>query len=157
MQWADVLADKSLENLPYKIELDRWGNIVMSPASNRHGRLQGVLFAFLDRLTSGRALLETSIATPDGVKVADVAWCSDAFHDRYGYETPYPVAPEICVEVRSPSNSNEEMRLKIALYLTAGAKEVWVVQESGEVGYYGAEGSLRSSAYAIDPAPLLGH
>jgi hypothetical protein len=39
MQWADVLADRSLRDLPYKIELDRNGNIIMSPASNRHGRL----------------------------------------------------------------------------------------------------------------------
>lgn len=157
MQWSEVLADQTLQNLPYKIELDRYGNIVMSPASNRHGRLQGVLFALLDRLAHGRALLETSIATPEGVKVADVAWCSDSFYQRHGYETPYSAAPEICVEVRSPSNSDEEMRLKTALYLAAGAQEVWVVQESGEVRYFGAEGERSASLYGVDPAPVLGH
>lgn len=157
MQWAEVLADPTLKNLPYKIELDRYGNILMSPASNRHGRLQGLLFTCLDRMKGGRALLETSIATPDGVKVADVAWCSDAFYQRFGYQTPYPAAPEICVEIRSPSNSSEEMRVKTALYIAAGCKEVWVVQETCEVRYYAAKGQRQKSAYDIDPAPMLGH
>ena len=31
MQWQDVLADKSLQDLPYKIELNEKGNIEMSP------------------------------------------------------------------------------------------------------------------------------
>jgi len=35
MQWQDVINDKSLQDLPYKIELNEHGNIVMSPASNK--------------------------------------------------------------------------------------------------------------------------
>ena len=77
MQWAEVLADKSLRDLPYKIELDRWGNVIMSPASNRHGRLQLVVAALLEKQPNGRALIECSVATSEGVKVADVAWCSE--------------------------------------------------------------------------------
>jgi len=50
MQWAEVLADKSLRDLPYKIELDKWGNLIMSPASNRHGRLQLVVAALLENI-----------------------------------------------------------------------------------------------------------
>ena len=46
MQWSEVITDKSLKDLPYKIELDRYGNILMSPASNRHGRMQLWLFFF---------------------------------------------------------------------------------------------------------------
>ena len=40
MQWSDVLEDRSLDNLPYKIEINEWGQIVMSPASNRRGYFQ---------------------------------------------------------------------------------------------------------------------
>lgn len=157
MQWAEVLADKSLRDLPYKIELDKWGNVVMSPASNRHGRLQGIVYSILDKLAGGRALIECSIATKEGVKVADVAWCSDAFFDRFGYETPYPQAPEICVEVRSPRNSEEEIRFKTRLYLEAGAREVWIVLETGVARFFGAEGERAVSSYGIDPLPLLNH
>lgn len=157
MQWAEVLSDKSLRDLPYKIELVKWGNVLMSPASNRHGRMQGMLFSVLDKLPNGRALIECSVATSEGVKVADVAWCSDAFFDRYGYETPYPRAPEICVEVRSPSNSEEEPNFKTRLYLEAGAKEVWIVLETGEARFFGSEGERAQSEYDVDPRPLLNH
>jgi len=157
MQWAEVLSDRSLKDLPYKIELDKWGNVIMSPASNRHGRLQGILFAMLEKLPGGRALIECSVASHEGVKVADVAWCSDAFFNRHGYETPYPRAPEICVEVRSPSNSEEELRFKTHLYLEAGAKEVWIVLESGEARFFGPEGERAASESGLDPRPLLNH
>ena len=157
MQWAEVLSDKSLRDLPYKIELDKWGNVVMSPASNRHGRTKGLLAMNLDHLPAGIAQINAVIATPEGVKVADVAWFSDAFFDRFGYETPYPRAPEICVEVRSPSNSEEKLHFKTRLYLEAGAREVWVVLETGEARFFGAEGERAQSEYGIDPKPLLNH
>jgi len=157
MQWAEVIADKTLQNLPYKIELDRYGNILMSPASNRHGRLQAWIVSFLERNLGGEVLTECSVGTPEGVKVADVAWCSPEFLDQHGYETPYTVAPEICVEVRSPSNSEEEMRFKVRLYLERGAKEVWIVFETGGVRFFGAEGERECSIYDVDPRPELNH
>ena len=43
MQWQDVLADKSLRDLPYKIELNEYGHIEMSPTSYTHSYLQGTL------------------------------------------------------------------------------------------------------------------
>lgn len=157
MNWADVLADKSLQDLPYKIELDRYGNIVMSPASNRHGRLQAWIGSLLERHLGGEFLVECSVNTPEGVKVADVAWCSPEFLARHGYATPYPEAPEICVEVRSPSNSWEEMRTKIAIYLGQGAREVWIVFDTGEVRFFGPEGEKPRSDYPVDPRPELKH
>jgi hypothetical protein len=39
-RWSELCRDPSLEDLPYKIELNAWGKIEMSPASNRPGRLQ---------------------------------------------------------------------------------------------------------------------
>ena len=40
MTWADVMAHPQLQDLPFKIELNRWGRIEMSPASNEHGKVQ---------------------------------------------------------------------------------------------------------------------
>lgn len=40
MTWEEVCADPSLQDLPYKIELNRWGKIVMGPASRHHGIYQ---------------------------------------------------------------------------------------------------------------------
>ncbi|PPD04935.1 MAG: hypothetical protein CTY29_03660 [Methylobacter sp.] len=150
MQWSEVVNNPYFENLPFKIELNRYGKIEMTPASNKHGRLQLHIGALLDRkLKQGEALTECSIETTEGVKVAGVVWCSKAYINLYGYQTPYPKAPEICVEIVSPSNSREEMVNKAQLYLQTGAEEVWVVWENGIVDYYGKTGRIEKSAYGI--------
>jgi len=146
LQWSDVLKDKSLQNLPYKIELDTRGRIVMTPASNRHGRYQIKIGTLLSQLMQdGEAISECSIATLDGVKVPDVAWASNAFLKKHGYETPYTTAPEICVEIISPSNNRDEMDEKITLYLAKGAREVWLCDEKGNVTFKDHSGRLKKS------------
>ena len=146
MNWQDVLEHPSLQDLPFKIELNEWGQIVMSPASNKHSNLQAELGQLLKQaLPEGRIFTECSIDTPRGVKVTDVAWASNAFIERYGYETPYPRAPEICVEIRSPSNTAAEMEEKIMLYLAKGAQEVWIGDLEGRLTFYGNEGELERS------------
>ena len=40
MTWEQVLTNPFLQNLPFKIELNRFGQVLMSPASNRHGMIQ---------------------------------------------------------------------------------------------------------------------
>jgi Uma2 family endonuclease len=123
MQWAEVVDIPYFYNLPFKIELNRYGKIEMTPASNRHGRLQSHISTLLERkLKKGEVLIECSVQTTEGVKVTDVAWCSKPFIKKYHYETPYSHAPEICVEVVPPSNSKEEMANKTQLYLQAGAE-----------------------------------
>ena len=155
MLWSDVLADESLKNLPYKIELNEKGHIEMSPASNRHGFLQSELVWLLrSQLKNGRVITECSIDTPKGVKVADVAWCDDAFVAEHGEATPYVTAPEICIEILSPSNSIKEMQDKILLYLAKGAKEVWLVRDSGKTVIYQAQGEVKESAFVKRVNPV---
>lgn len=132
MQWSDVLANPFLKDLPFKIELNKWGRIEMSPASNRHGILQVEISAELRKKRGGVVITECSVQTTDGVRVADVAWISSAKLKSYGDVTPYPGAPEICVEIMSPSNSWAEMHMKAALYLEAGAQQVWIQPLNGK-------------------------
>jgi hypothetical protein len=85
MEWAEVINDPFLKDLPFKIELNKWGKVLMSPASNNHGRLQYEVGAYIDKHKgSGTIIMECSIQTSDGVKVADVAWASDAFIAQRG-------------------------------------------------------------------------
>jgi Uma2 family endonuclease len=146
MTWEQVLSNPFLQNLPFKIELNRFGQILMSPASNRHGMIQSdVGYELRRRKRKGRVINECSIDTPDGVKVADVAWASDAFLAVHGEQTPYSQAPEICVEIVSPSNSKLEIESKVALYLNQGALEVWVVNNKKQVSYFSVAGQLPQS------------
>ncbi|TVQ89489.1 MAG: Uma2 family endonuclease [Chromatiaceae bacterium] len=147
MHWRQIREHPSLQDLPFKIETDRWGHILMSPASNRHSLLQGELQALLRTLTpSGAAFPECSVSTAEGVKVADVAWASAAFLARHGDADPYPEAPEILIEVISPSNSTAEMAEKRALYFAGGALEVWLCDEAGGLRFFDANGALEHSA-----------
>jgi Uma2 family endonuclease len=146
MTWDKIINDPLLQNLPYKIETNKFGQILMSPATNKHGIIQSdVGFEIRRRLKGGVIINECSIDTSDGVKVADVAWASDDFYAEYGDVTPYPKAPEICVEITSRSNSKEEIEQKIELYLAKGALEVWVVNQKREVTIYSHSGQLKKS------------
>lgn len=147
MEWSEVLNNPFLQNLPFKIELNKYGQILMSPASNQHGRLQYTVGEQIKRKKrSGEIIIECSIQTSDGVKVADVAWASDAFIEKYGFETPYRHAPEICVEVVSPSNSKEEIANKVELYLAKGAEEVWIVTIDKQISYFDPTGEIEKSS-----------
>jgi len=146
MKWQEVIEHPSLQDLPFKIELNEYGKIEMSPASNRHGRLQLQLsFLFREQNQQGEIYLECSIDTRKGVKVADVAWSSPEFFAEYGELTPLPVAPEICVEIISPSNSQQEMSAKIDLYLAKGANEVWLCDDEGDLIIYAPQGRIEAS------------
>lgn len=49
------------------------------------------------------------------------------------------------MEVVSPSNAQGEIDEKIALYLSKGAHEVWIVSEGGTTKYYTYEGEIECS------------
>ncbi len=155
MDWASVIANPYLQNLPFKIELNKWGKILMSPASNHHGILQSETVVYLrSKFPTGRVIVECSVKTDDGVKVADVAWASDEFMQRNGEATPYEEAPEICIEIVSPSNSREEMDEKIKLYLDKGALEVWICADDGTVSHFSRDGQLIRSTLTKEPVSL---
>jgi len=146
MTWDEIINHPSLRNLPFKIETNKFGQILMSPASNKHGIAQfDVGYEIRRRKKGGKIINECSIETSDGVKVADVAWASDEFIAEFGEVTPYPKAPEICVEVVSPSNSKLEIEQKVDLYLAKGALEVWVVSNKKEITFYTHTGKLKKS------------
>ena len=146
MEWANVLDDPLLQNLPFKIELNKFGNLLMSPASNNHGRIQSRLAAMLlNKLPKGEVICECSIMTSDGVKVVDVAWLSEQFIQEFEYMTPYPKSPELCIEIMSPSNSRAEIENKVELYLAKGASEVWVVFDLNDMQIFTHTGQIDSS------------
>jgi Uma2 family endonuclease len=149
-RWGELCRDPSLEDLPYKIELNAWGKIEMSPANNRHGRLQGELaFELRRQLGSGSVITECSIFTTMGIRVPDVVWASDAFMVAYGEITPYMRAPEICVEIASPSNPPGEIEEKTRAYLQAGAQEVWIVAQLGTIRYFTVSGEQGKTAFPV--------
>lgn len=149
-KYRQMCEDPYFANIPGKLELDTWGRIIMSPASTYHGRMQGRLAQRLAPL-GGEALIEVGIATAAGAFVPDVAWASKEFIARHANETPLSRAPELCIEVASPSNSLKELNEKVAAYLASGAIEAWIVfPQSRRFEFHGNGGRLERTAFAIE-------
>lgn len=156
MNWQEVCENKYLQNLPFKVELNKWGQIVMSPAKPKHNIYQGIIQNLLNSLIeTGLAFPELAIQTTNGVKVADVVWASDAKLSIIEDEDVASIAPEICIEVKSASNTIEEMLEKKGLYFGAGAQEVWVCDAKGKMSFYNQQGELSKSLLVPDfPAEI---
>jgi Uma2 family endonuclease len=156
MLWSEVVASPYLKDLPFKIELNQWGNIEMSPATNWHASLQSRTVAYLIRtMKTGECLTESPVMTALGVRVPDVSWRS-AEHKRINdYDSPFAVAPELCIEVRSESNTTAEFEAKTSAYFAAGAKEVWWVEMDSKVRVFTLAGEQTTSVLAGE-RPHLG-
>ena len=142
--WEELCADPQLAALDYRIETDRYGQIVMSPPpAPSHGNNQSEI-SFLLRLHSkerGKVISECPVSTTDGVKAADNAWCSDEVWESLEGATCFLRCPELLIEVISPSNTKAEIRDKKKLYFESGASEVWLCDGEGKITFYAAEKS----------------
>jgi Uma2 family endonuclease len=87
------------------------------------------------QIAEGSVLTECPISTADGVRAADVAWGSPDSVSDVGTRAFLPRAPEVCVEVRSPRETDAELREKAALYFDAGAQEVWICSQDGAMTF----------------------
>ena len=128
------------------------GEVVeMAPANDEHGSTSvNVAYAFKGysrQLGVGQARVETGYTLhtdPDTVRGPDVSF---VFQPRVeGRGSGFPVgAPDIAVEVVSPSDTAAEVARKVAEYLAAGSQRVWVVYPSlRQVFIHRADGSVLS-------------
>jgi len=146
MNWQEICEHPDLQNLPFKIELNEKGKILMSPAKVYHSILQGEIAALLKQhRQDGKVLTECAIKTHKGTKVADVAWVSRETFKHIKDEVECSIAPEVCIEILSSSNTDDEIEEKKALYFSRGAKEVWICSESGNIQFYTFKSEIEHS------------
>ena len=152
-RWDELLADPEVAKIEGRVETDRYGHVIMSPPpAAKHGFYQSEILRLLDKLMRrGRVLPECPISTADGVRAADVAWVSPQRIRELGDRSCFPHAPEICVEVLSPGNSDAEIEEKIALYFEAVAGEVWICGTLGEMKFFSAAGAPPLSTSKLCP------
>ncbi|MDQ3179103.1 MAG: Uma2 family endonuclease [Acidobacteriota bacterium] len=146
MDWKEATENPNLRDLPFRIELNEWGHIVMNPVKLSHSAYQGEIGKIMNNLRDdGIVLAECAVWTRKGTKVADVAWISDDLWKKLKGKTEADIAPEICVEVLSMSNSVYEMDVKRKLYFEQGAKEFWICDEYGNISFYSPKRKLAKS------------
>lgn len=163
-----MTADQLLQlRLPGKrAELVKGVLVVRQPASYRHGevtvRLTKALVLFVDAHDLGRVLaaetgfkLETS---PDTVRAPDVAFVSKARIPSPAPKGYAPFAPDLAVEVLSPDDRPGEVLAKVADWLRADSRLVWVVDPGRRLArVYRAEGteSLLEETDALEGEDVL--
>ena len=113
-----------VDRLPYELERGK-------PMPNAiHGSIQANL-SFELKLryrATHRIMSETSLATQPEGTTPDVLIYPDSIKLDYDNEPAKRADPPLtCIEIQSPSQSNEEMVAKTHVYFQFGVKSCWVV------------------------------
>jgi len=134
---------------PDCFELNEFGELILSPKpTTRHqGTASEVAYQLTVQL--GPRALTASVLTDRGVRVPDVVWMTPERWAECKDQTPLQLVPDVCVEVLSPSNTREEIAMKVGAYLRGGAREAIVVGLKGEVEFFGPGGKREASALGI--------
>ncbi|MGH7696173.1 MAG: Uma2 family endonuclease [Gemmatimonadaceae bacterium] len=138
-------------DLPGKVtELIRGQLIVREPPGTRHGMIAATLCiivgTFVRREKLGAVFAQDTgfkiESDPDTVRAPDVAYLSTASLGavtRRGYAA---IAPDLAAEVVSPDDRAGDVLSKVATWLSAGSRLVWVVDpDREEVRVYRPDGS----------------
>jgi Uma2 family endonuclease len=88
------------------------------------------LQAYLRKHPIGRAIPEAGYVLsrePLTIRQPEVSVLSKERIQATGEDSYFEGAPELAVEVVSPSDSAEDLEIKVGQYLSAGAQQVWVL------------------------------
>jgi Uma2 family endonuclease len=133
-----------------RVELIDGRPVVREPAGYRHGRIAARVAAKLTVHADTNELgvvcaAETGFVLrrgPDTVRAPDVAFISKARLPDPDQITYAELAPDLVVEVLSPGDRPGDLLAKVADWLNAGSRSVWVVDASRRlIRVYGHDGS----------------
>jgi Uma2 family endonuclease len=146
---ADELARTSIPDK--QVELVRGRLVVREPPGTHHGEVAGnlgfELSVFVRREGLGQVFpQDTGFKIghdPDTVRGPDVAFVSAEQLDRIPEEGYAELAPDLVVEVLSPSDRAGEVLAKIADWLAAGTRLAWLIDpRRREARIFRADGSV---------------
>lgn len=141
-RWRELLDQPGL---PHRFELDEFGELIeMNPPQLPHQRIVYALQMQIRETLGGESLPGLGVLTSIGVRIPDIVW-----QPEWSSQDPANPAPALCVEVLSPDNTRREIEEKTAAYLAAGAGEVVIVEMSGRIRYFGAQGERAQSALGL--------
>ena len=96
------------------------------------GRLERRLGSYAEANDLGEVYPEASFQIGKNERIPDLAFISAERLPPEGEpETKWPMAPDLAIEVISPSDFYEKVHAKAMEYLAAGVKQVWIVSPEG--------------------------
>jgi Uma2 family endonuclease len=163
--------EEELQSLPddgFNFELID-GELVMSPKNNfQHehisGELQDALRSFVKSHGAG-VVLGGNIGCwmkNRNCRAPDVAFISKERLQKFGFKPNtkkfFPEAPDLAVEVLSPSNTRAEIDARLKDFFSSGSKLVWIIdpeEESVEVCHSPTDRKLIGSGGFLEGEDLL--
>ncbi len=106
------------------------------PPGAEHGRVEARVVALVTTFVRSKRLGTVYAGdagfvlsrSPDTVRGPDLAFVSRERSAEVGTPAGYvPVAPDLAIEIRSPSDRAGDLHAKVADYLAAGTRVVWVI------------------------------
>ena len=149
-----------------RLELSR-GCVVREPAPGpRHGQVAARFYRLLwewgEEIGLGLAFFHTAftVATnPDTVRVPDVSFVtSERVPEAGPTDRPWAMAPDLAVEVVSPTNLASEIQEKALQYLEGGSRLIWIADPSARtVTVYRSRTDIRilTAGETLDGGELL--
>jgi Uma2 family endonuclease len=118
--------------------------IIMSPVTSKSGNHSGEIFRQLANWSvlngkgihfdssAGFTLPDKSVFSPDASWISNDRWnaLSDEDKDRFA-----PICPDFVIEVRSKSDSLEELQNKMLLWLKNGSQLAWLIDPREKNSY----------------------
>ena len=141
----------------YRYEIWHGELVRMAPAGGRHGECEANLVAALRQHARGLGRVYTGDTgfllreDPDELVSPDVAFVR---HDRLPPSAErisyLRVVPDLVVEIRSPSDTDADVRAKLSLYLEVGVALVWIVDPQKQTVE-----EVRASASGLSDSRLM--
>jgi len=167
MATATTMSGAAFDQLPNEesrdLELLQGELIEMPTGTPEHQliilALASSLYQYFRRERSGGAIPDVEFAFGEDTRLRpDMAvLLGERWDSTNRKQTPIPLAPDIAVEVISPSERTVDSQRKVGIYLAAGTKEVWqFYPESRQVLVYkGAKSITPLDAEDTLSTPLL--
>lgn len=156
---------QQLPNDPSYIDELSKGRLIREPRPGaRHGiiafEVATLLREFVRKHELGAVVMETGFRLGDNppvVRGPDVAFIS---RNRLPAQIPtgwWPFAPDLVIEIASPSNTTSEMETKVLEFLDAGTRMVWIIDPETRTGriYVGNEAHIIREAGVLSGGDVV--
>lgn len=119
-----------------RCELVKGRIVEVTPPGFEHGKVEGKGYRLIDDFVIANKLGEVAVGevgmyvkrNPDVVRAADIVFISNEQYAKRNASLAFlDVAPELAVEVLSPTNTMAEMLQKLQEYFDFGVRLVWLV------------------------------
>ncbi len=156
----DEIRQLSRQNPGYQFERDGEGRLVVSPTGGQSGRRSAEVLAQLRNWahlrdagpvfdsSTGFKLPDGSLRSPDAAWIRKERWESLSEKERDGFP---PLCPDAVFEIRSRTDSVDELRAKLRTYVENGARlAVMIDAYNRSVDVLSASGDVQPTYDVVD-------